>query len=291
MVRGSPPRPPPPTAAAAAAGWPIYRGWVGREAAWRLSSRDQSTCLLSSAMLSSSSLFFSPVVVAAFGEGLCGGTDGRREGGSSHVAWMEVAVVFVRRRSRTCSPALGQVPATPPPPPFRSGLAALEAALVGMRGEGGEEGERGGGRRGATLFPSFSSPPFSHIVLVMRTSVPPSPLFNRGLSILTDTAGEMGGPENRGRSRAAHINCPVGQADVEKSNGRTETFPCFILAVYELSFNVQQHHEAHLKKGKSVQIYHSERTHQTFRSEEEVLYVRLNTYCVYVECATAAHRI
>ncbi len=88
-----------------------------------------------------------------------GRREGGREGGSSHVAWMEVAVVFVRRRSRTCSPALGQVPATPPPPPFRSGLAALEAALVGMRGEGGEEGERGGGgRRGATLFPLFPRP-------------------------------------------------------------------------------------------------------------------------------------
>ena len=76
------------------------------------------------------------------------------------MAWMEVAVVFVRRRSRTCSPALGQVPATTPPPPFRSGLAALEAALVGMRGEGGEEGERGGGGRRGQPFSLFFLAPF-----------------------------------------------------------------------------------------------------------------------------------
>ncbi len=38
---------------------------------------------------SSSSLFSSPVVVAAFGEGLCGGTDGRREGGREQPCGMD----------------------------------------------------------------------------------------------------------------------------------------------------------------------------------------------------------
>ncbi len=61
-----------------------------------------------------------------------------------------------------------------------------------MKRAKGEEEEEGG-----NPFPSFSSPPFSHVVLVMRTSVSSSPLFNRGLSFRI-RPGKGGGPENEG---------------------------------------------------------------------------------------------